>query len=881
VWRRTLTYNRTQLFADGVAQPYVNGPILTQNFAAQTGCGTSTNPSSTPVITLGTPSDSATTGSTITAANFTISPNPTVLPGTTASSTTAGGFADTLSDVAMYYYKTDLRGTGWPTAISKDNVPTSPRDLAAHQHMVTFTLGLGLDGLMNYRADYETAISGDFQQIRTGATGCTFSPGGTASICNWPQPVADSPTALDDLWHAAVNGRGQYFSAKDPNTLQTGLTNALTAIKTTIGAAASSATSTPNVTPTDNFIYSSTYRTVRWDGEVVAEKIDVVTGSLVPGLSWAVGPLLDARSLPATDDRTIYTFDAGEPTKLKPFNYGDLSGTEQAFFDGHCTKNPTVWPQCGAMSAADLAVANSGTNLVNFLRGQKQHEANYYRVREHTLGDTVNAKPAFLGKPILLYGDAVVPDYNSFKSGPAATRTPALFIAANDGMLHAFHGGEAADGGGTELWAYVPRMLQPELFKLAANNYDVNHRYYVDGSPVTMDVFIGGAWKTIVVGGLNAGGRGYYALDVTDPANPKGLWEVCADPLGTLACTDKDDNIGYTYGQPIITKRPTDGKWVVIVTSGHNNVLPGDGSGYLFVIDAETGAIIDKVSTGVGDTVTPSGLAKISGFAANFAVNNTTTIVYGGDLLGNVWRFDMSTTPPTFQLIGQTLDSAGKPQSITTRPEITRFDAGFNAIYVATGRFLGASDLQDPATLIPPANLAYQQSVYGFKDTGSNLGSLREPAAKLVQQTLSVIDANTRTISNNAVDWTTSNGWWVDLNPAGDSPGERVNIDMQLVRGTLLVATNEPNNEACSTGGNSFFYQFDYRSGSYLASSPGQVVGTKLGSALVAGFVVYRLPSGQLKYTGIDITGQKQTGGVLPGSSGALGRRATWRELYQ
>jgi type IV pilus assembly protein PilY1 len=146
---------------------------------------------------------------------------------------------------------------------------------------------------------------------------------------------------------------------------------------------------------------------------------------------------------------------------------------------------------------------------------------------------------------------------------------------------------------------------------------------------------------------------------------------------------------------------------------------------------------------------------------------------------------------------------------------------------------------------------------------------------------MTVIDANNRSISNNAVSWSTQNGWWVDLNPAGDSPGERVNIDIQLVRGALLVATNEPNDEACSSGGNSFFYQFDYQSGSYLASSPGAVVGIKLGAALAAGFVVYRLPSGQLKYTGIDITGQKQTGGVLPGSAGSLGRRATWRELYQ
>jgi type IV pilus assembly protein PilY1 len=460
-------------------------------------------------------------------------------------------------------------------------------------------------------------------------------------------------------------------------------------------------------------------------------------------------------------------------------------------------------------------------------------------------------------------------------------------------MLHAFHGGEAAAGGGTELWAYVPRMLLPQLFKLAANNYDVNHRFYVDGSPVTMDVFIGGAWKTILVGGLNAGGRGYYALDVTDISNPKGMWEVCADPTGDLKCGDggygdKDDNIGYSFGQPIITKDPKDGKWVVIVTSGYNNVNPGDGKGYIFIIDAETGKIKDKKDTGIGDTTTPSGFAKISGFALNFAVNNTTTLVYGGDLLGNVFRFDVELRE--FKRIGLANDGAGKPQSITTRPELTCFDPPLCAnivLYIGTGRLIGASDLQDPATLVPPANLAYQQTIYAFKDKGADpdplvydLGNLRDPAAKLVKQVMSVIDANNRTISNNAVDWATQNGWWVDLNPADDSPGERVNIDMQLVRGVLLAITNEPNNDACSSGGNSFFYQFDYRSGSYLASAPGQVVGIKLGAALAAGFVVYRLPSGQLKYTGIDITGAKTTGGVLPGSAGIPGKRATWRELY-
>jgi type IV pilus assembly protein PilY1 len=790
------------------------------------------------------------------------------------------GSSNTLADVAMYYYKTDLRTSG---TVAKDNVPTSTKDTAAHQHMVTFTLGMGLDGLMTYRPDYETATSGDFFKIKSASTGCAFSP---STTCDWPLARGDDPRALDDLWHAAVNGRGTYFSAKDPNAVQGAITSTLSSIQVTTGAAASSATSTPNITPTDNFIYSSTYRTLLWDGEVVAEKIDVTSGAIIPGIVWSARTLLNTppKVDAAADQRQIWTFDLTSPTLVKELLYSGLTAQEAAFFDNKCgpavpapPPGTTIWPQCASLSAGDLAIANDGNNLVNWLRGQSQHEG-IYRKREFVLGDTVNAKPAFVGKPTLQYGDAVTPDYASFKAGPAGSRQSVLYIASNEGMLHAFN----ADTG-DELWAYVPRIVMPDLFRLAATNYDINHRYYVDGSPSPMDVFIGGQWKTIIVGGLNSGGRGYYALDVTDPLNPKGLWEVCSD--ATL-CDVFDTDIGLTYGQAVITKRPTDGTWVVIVTSGYNNVSPGDGNGYLYVLDAETGKILSKTGTEiggvpVGNVTTPSGFAKIAGFATNFAINNTTSIIYGGDLLGHVWRYDMTVDPPKVVRIGQTLDGSSPPlpQSITTRPEITRFSAGFNVLYVGTGRLLGSTDLQDPMTLVPPEPFAYQQSVYAFKDTGGDLGNLRDPGAKLVQQTLSVIDSSNRTISNNAVDWSTNNGWYVDFNPSNESPGERINIDMQLVRGVLLVATNEPNSDPCSSGGDSFFYQFDYQSGSYVASAPGSVVGTRSGSALMAGFVVYRLPSGQLKYTGIDVSGKKQTGGVNPGSGGAVGKRVSWREL--
>src|SRR5207244_3870326 len=112
------------------------------------------------------------------------------------------GASDSLADVAAYYYKTDLRTSG---TVSANNVPTNePKDLNTQQHMVTFSLGLGLEGFMDYKSDYETSTTGDFAKIKTAASSCSWAAG----TCNWPIPSANAPSALDDLWHAAVNGRG-------------------------------------------------------------------------------------------------------------------------------------------------------------------------------------------------------------------------------------------------------------------------------------------------------------------------------------------------------------------------------------------------------------------------------------------------------------------------------------------------------------------------------------------------------------------------------------------------------------------------------------------------------------------------------------------------
>ena len=780
--------------------------------------------------------------------------------------------SDTLADVTMYYYQTDLRTTalgnctgaqGAGTDVCENNVPGSGADINTQQHMTTFTLGLGVNGTLAYSEDYLSGGSADYNAIVQGTK-------------NWLDPINNSGAErIDDLWHAAVNGRGIYFSAQNPDSLVSGLSKALAGVSARTGSAAAAATSNLEPVAGDNYVYIALYRTVKWDGDLQAKTIDPSTGVIAATPVWSAQPLLDAKV-----SRTIYTFDSSAANKLKSFAWDGLSATEQAYFNNMCPATGTTkLSQCSALTTTQQTAA-SGKNLVNFIRGQDGYEDQasntdrIYRDREHVLGDMISSQPVYVKTPPFSYVDT---NYDTFKNTTQKNRTAMVYVAVNDGMLHAFSGDT-----GQEQWAYIPPILMPNLYKLADKNYSSNHQYYVDGSPTIGDICpnapastcTGNQWKTILVGGLNAGGRGYYALDITDPASPKALWNFTVN---------EDANLGYTFGNPIITKRK-DGTWVAVFTSGYNNVSTGDGIGYLYVLNANTGAVLEKISTGTGDTTTPSGLAKINAWI-NSTTDNTAERFYGGDLLGNVWRFDIDNVIPpagkeAFLLatVGQ-INGAGT-QSITTKPELTEITAGginYAVVNVGTGRYLGVNDLSDIS----------QQSVYSFKDnlTATGLGLVRTVGV-LVPQTLTTFTGASgeqlRTSSTNTVDWATKSGWYVDLNPNNESPGERVNVDMQMQLGLLTVAGNVPNSNACNLGGYAWLYYFDYKTGRYVPSSTSNMVGKKLsGNALVAGLKEIKLTTGKT-LTIITDTAGNLTGNDDPSSSGgggAGGKRVSWREL--
>jgi type IV pilus assembly protein PilY1 len=833
---------------------------------------------------------------------------------------------NSLADVAQYYYITDLRTpANEPRGhlFYDDNVQavgSGPEDDKARwQHMTTFSIALGVSGTIKYVSDYKTsAVSGAtdvpidtrFADIRVG----TDTAGNVANWPLWPDPSLDytnannynDPRAIDDFWHAAVNGRGLYFSAGNPTSVIAGLGGALAGITARVASSTGAGTSNLEPVPGDNFVYLASYTTQKWTGDVQAHEIDVLTGLIQAPIIWSAQSLLDAVVSNACDNRKIMLFRSGAANNLVNFTWNTqacdgggnptgaadtgLNAAEQANFGALNVSLLSQYPSMtdGTMATVDQRTPAAGADLVNFLRGQRGLEnftagvaGELYRKRDHVLGDIVDGQPVYVRAPFATYTDT---GYAAFAAANAG-RAPMLYVAGNDGMLHAFYAGtsEVDPLGGKEAWAIIPHSVLPNLYTLADNNYQNIHRYFVDGTPTVSDVYDGANWKTLLVGGLNDGGRSFYALDVTDPANPKGMWEfnwsstVCPANPSLAAGNTADCHVGLSFGHPLITKL-NNGTWVVMVTSGYNNVnttaQAGDGGGYLYVLNALSGQIIYKIPTNVGDAATPSGLAQINNFVDKAAINNLTVRVYGTDLLGNIWRFDVNdNTPPAgieATLVGTATDAGGTPQPITIRPELTQVGSQ-PMLFVATGELLGATDVSDLQT----------QTIYGIIDPvvgpATAYPNLRAALAPLTMTQVGSGLGAYRTIACNGTtaQCASTDGWRIDL----PDSGERVNVEMKLRSSTLVVGSNVPQISACSAGGYSWLNYLNYSSGLAVNTSAGLSVSEQVANSLIVGLTVVELQSGTMKaiVTTSDAGVLTRT---IPTSSGLTNaKRVSWREI--
>ena len=760
----------------------------------------------------------------------------------------ADNLSNTLADVAMYYYKTDLSPDaddsppedGLTDRVYNPNrLHQLPTDTAPHQHMVTYGLAFGVTGNLDPR-DYENDPGSENYLKCIDADKCELG-----EFPQWPASAGGiarrSKETIDDLYHASVNGRGRFFLAKDPQRLANALSKLADNIINRLGSS-SSVTINGNALYghiDDNvLIFQASYQTFGWTGDVKAYGVDTQTGDVLleidsgndrkEGAKWSA-----AESLKAT-----------APGARKILSYNGETGIE--------------FHVSALTNSQKETLGSDYADIVEYVRG---HPIDGFRTRASILGDIVHSSPVY--------------DRN------------VLYVGANDGMLHAFEI-SMTEGRvtGSEIFAYLPNLVFSNLKFLT--NPIFKHKFFVDLTPTVARgprLLDGQNGQTILVGGLGKGGRGYFALDITQPQALSAsdvLWEFPNDETDQ---EDRDD-MGYSFSKPVVVKTNssvTDESWVVIAGNGYASKT-GRAALFIFRPQKTTGGqnvVIRKIVPNVSGDEESNGLSSPIAVDVNF--DKKVDFVFAGDLYGNLWKFDLTAESasewkvayndgtndqPLFKAQGRDADNNIYPQPITSKPEVM-FHPQENGLLVlfGTGKLLGKTDLYDKQT----------QTIYGIWDYGDRSyfpgswgnyskdddreyqGAFFKPYVSKQESDETQVTLKNQTSQNisvdingqthnlrafttpdgNAVLWRTATdkdtekgpngeptlpdidvpgtdrsivshaGWYFDL----PQSGERVVSDVLLRDGRLIAIGFTPDPDLCNYGGNSFFMEFNSATG--------------------------------------------------------------------
>lgn len=723
--------------------------------------------------------------------------------------------SDTLADVAMNYYENlnTIFGDQEKVPVHgscSDNIPPPVLDCNRKLHMNTFGVGLGVRGTI-------------FGNSHTSVANAYSNPP------VWPDVNTErDPRQVDDLYHAAINGRGEMLNADTPEEIRAKMEQALSVISGRTSSAASVALNSGFLT-TNNRLYQARFESGAWTGQVLSYVIEA--DGRLGSVEWDAGCKLTGGFCAASGQNEAgLDWNTGRQILTsRPDNSGGTLGI--AFRWPIDPASPTSTEldtqQVAYLSSdPDTSLADGlGKDRLEHLRGKN---VSGFRTRNSLLGDIVNSAPVYVGKPAFYYPDTLEDQpYSAFRQSNES-RAPVVYVGANDGMLHAFDAGS-----GIEKFAYIPSRVFKHLHELSSPTYA--HRYFVDGTPTAGDVFFSDSWHSVLVGSLRGGGQGLFALNVTDPSQ---FLETNAADLVLWEFTDANDpDLGYTYSRPAIV-RLYNGKWAAVVGNGYNNTEADDyasttGNAVLYIVDIENGDILKKIDTDVGSAEDPTGSGRPNGLAtpAPVDVNGDYTVdyIYAGDLFGNVWKFDVTADSvdqwqignggtPLFNAEGED----GSAQPITTGLEVGRHpsEPGF-MIYFGTGKYIENND-NDPTG-------APTQTFYGIWDKNTSSSSSFDRTA-LVQQwiseeiTVTFDDASydLRVTSDNPVSWDDKRGWYMDfiVENETDNRGERVFSEPILRGGKIIFTTLQPSKERCDFGGTSWLMELDSSDGSRLKESP-------------------------------------------------------------
>jgi len=619
-----------------------------------------------------------------------------------------------------------------------------------------------------------------------------------------------------------------YFQSKDPFAMFASMQSAFAQV-----VAAQTTGSAPALSSSRTFVGSLAFQptadTGTWQGTLRAFA-EQAFGSYSAGQQvWNAGPLLTSDS-----GRKIITWN-DNLRRGTAFTWANLSTAQQGLLNRDGSINATDTRGSARLDWLRGSAANEGVTTSSF-RQRTNSNTLYGNTK---LGDIINSNPAYVGAPGAMIADT---GYGTFRS-TYASRTPVLWVGANDGMLHGFNGNT-----GAELLAYVPGPAYANLNKLTATNY--SHRYFVDGSPIVGDANIAAVgntpgWATVLVGTLGAGGNGVFALNVT---NPTSFSEANASSIAMWEFTDADDSdLGVITGQP--TKASATGaaeqiarlringqtRWAVLLGNGYGST---GGRPVLYAL------LLDKSGTGwtVGTDyikiVAASTGAEASGNGLSMPVpvdvNNDgfTDVIYAGDIRGNLWRFNVSAAagsnavtdnPATWAVsnggapLFTALDTTGTTREpITGAPVVVpnvATDSGWMVAF-GTGQLFAVGDQSSTA----------EQAIYGIWDSTGNTTVAFNRIKKLSFSTSTTSAANgtstVRDLATSAFCYTTTQvfggtactatsalwqGWRVTL----PISGERITSNAENIGRYLLATSFIPPAANCTTPGQTWINVID------------------------------------------------------------------------
>ena len=706
--------------------------------------------------------------------------------------------SNTLADVTAYYWKTDLRSD-----LSNDVFP-STTDPAFWQHLTTYTFGLGISGSGGVKTTGGADVDLSSKTVRT-----SLIANKTALTWTEPNGAANDNNKGDDLIHAAMNGRGDYVLASDQKALKSGLSAALAEATNNPGSSANIATSSRQLSAA-NQVYQATFTPDQWYGRLYAfsQSASGVVSATPSDAVWEA-----SNKMPAPTDRNIYSWNpVTKAGSLFTWTAGTGLTTTQK---GNLSDDSTLLDYLRGSAANELA---QGGTFRDRSRYSVTDKTSGVTVKGGVLGDIVNGSPVKgpsfgAGYQKLPAGSAGQDSYAAYRlAGNSALNNmrDTIFTGANDGMLHAFN---RLDG--VERFAFVPNSVfnvprsptTAELKLKLLSDPGYTHRFTVDGPPQIGDAYIamgadGPSWKTVLVSSTGAGARSVFAMDVSNPAVGVGAGDFSQTKLLWEFSEADNVDMGYVIGYPHIA-RMRDGTWVSIFGNGYDST---NGQAKLFIMNLQTGAVLWERSVGAAGG---NGLSQ-----PNFTLNSNreVTAIYAGDLKGKLWKFDVDSDVQAnwkvaFAGAAMFDNSSDGKQPITVMPEITFHPNGGTLVAFGTGKLFETEDTVTGGTNV---NLN-PQAIYSIWDKPGELTGFSGNTL-LVQQTMNGalaaaadVTARLTGTTSNTVDWSTKRGWYLTL----ATGGERVNVNPQQIKSTLLVVANKPNPDPCGTGGTARLFGLD------------------------------------------------------------------------